>query len=347
MVKTAWENMIDPVRVFVIAEAGVNHNGDVDLAKKMVDAALDAGCDAIKFQTFSAEDMVTPKAPKAKYQKATSQAGESQFDMLKRLELSREDHEEIFAYCQKRQIMFMSTPFDTQSADFLFDLGLEIFKIPSGEITNLPLLSHIAREKKPIIMSTGMTSMDEIVTAVKTLRAAGNKDLALLHCVSDYPAKPADVNLSFMKILEEKFGVPVGFSDHTLGIEIALAAVALGASVIEKHFTLDTDLEGPDHKISLEPEELKALVKGIRKVKAAIGEGMRRPTPSEMHTAAVVRKSLVAAVDIKEGTLMSEKLIAVKRPGTGLPPVLRSSLIGKRTRVSIPKDKLLSLEMFT
>ncbi len=347
MVKPVWQKVIDPEHCFVIAEAGVNHNGELKIAKKMVDVAAEAGADAIKFQSFHAEELVTDEAPKAAYQKKNTKSGGSQLSMLKKLELSAADQFELYEYCLDKKINFLSTPFDIKSADFLNKLGLKVFKIPSGEITNIPFLIHVAKKGKPMIVSTGMALMDEIELAVKSIRATGNKDLVLLHCVSDYPTSPEDVHLSFMRTLAQKFHVPVGFSDHTLGLEVPLAAVALGACVIEKHFTLNTDEEGPDHKISLDPKQLKELVRGIRNVQVALGVGERKPTETEIHTAALVRKSLVAAVDIKAGTVVTEAMIAVKRPGTGLPPVMRSSLLGKTAKVNIGKDKLLSLEMFT
>lgn len=332
---------------FIVAEAGVNHNGSLEMARRLVDVAVRAGVNAVKFQTFKAERLVTGDAPKAKYQMETTGAVESQYEMLRRLELSSETHRNLMAYCQQQGLLFMSTPFDEESADFLAGLGMVVFKIPSGEITNLPFLAHVARKGKPMIVSTGMANLGEVEAAVKTIENAGNQDLVLLHCVSYYPADPADVNLYAMRTMATAFGVPVGYSDHTLGIEVALAAVALGACVIEKHFTLDRSLPGPDHRASLEPDELAALVQGIRTVEAALGHGRKEPAISEMDTAAVARKSLVAARDIPAGTALSEELIAVKRPGTGLPPAMRPYLVGRAVRVSIPAGALLKLEMLT
>ena len=330
---------------FVIGEAGVNHNGNLEIARQLVDVAVQANTDAIKFQTFKAERLVTPNALKADYQKQTTDAAESQYNMLRRLELSQEAHYELITYCQNRGVLFISTPFDEESADFLDELGVAAFKIASGEITNPPFLAHVARKGKPMIVSTGMACLGEVEMAVNAIWKAGNRDLILLHCVSNYPADPADVNLRAMHTLEVAFGMPVGYSDHTLGTEIALAAVALGACVIEKHFTLDRGLPGPDHRASLEPDELRALVRGIRTVEAALGHGRKEPAASEANTATVARKSLVAARDIPAGATLTGELIAIKRPGTGLPPAMRAYLIGRTVRVSIPADTVLALEM--
>jgi N,N'-diacetyllegionaminate synthase len=330
---------------FIIAEAGVNHNGDLVLARQLVDAAAEAGADAVKFQTFTAKKLVTPQAVKADYQRQTTDASESQYAMLKRLELPQAAFRELYAYCQARNILFLSTPFEEESADFLETLGVAAFKMASGEITNLPFLAHVARKGLPMIVSTGMATLGEVETAVRTIRDAGSPDLALLHCVSQYPADPADVNLRAMHTLETAFGVPVGYSDHTLGLEVPLAAVALGASIIEKHFTLDRTLPGPDHRASLEPPQLRALVQGIRKVESALGQGGKVPARAEANTAAAARKSLVAACDLPIGTVLTEAHIAIRRPGTGLPPNLRSFLIGRVTRTAIAEGALFSLEM--
>lgn len=330
---------------FIIAEAGVNHNGDLDLAKRLVDTAVAAGANAVKFQTFKAARLVTSEAPKAEYQQRATAGNESQYEMLRRLELSTEAHQELIAYCRRLGIIFMSTPFDEESADFLDELGVSIFKLPSGEITNLPFLAHVARKGKPLIISTGMSYLGEVELAVRTVEEAGNRQFVLLHCVSNYPADPADTNLRAMNTMATAFGLPVGYSDHTLGLEISLAAVALGACVIEKHITLDRSMPGPDHNASLEPDELAALVKGIRIVEAALGDGRKEPAASEANTAAVARKSLVAAKDVPAGTTLTEELIAIKRPGTGLPPAMRGQLVGRTMRVSIPAGTLLTLEM--
>jgi N-acetylneuraminate synthase len=331
---------------FVIAEAGVNHNGDIALARQLVDVAATAGADAVKFQTFKAEQLVTGDAPKADYQKQTTGAAESQFEMLKRLELTHEMHVELMACCRGRGIQFLSTPFEEDSADELIGLGLKLLKIPSGEITNLPFLAHIAGKRVPVILSTGMASLGEVEQAVEVFRAAGNAQLALLHCVSNYPADPVDANLRAMQTMTAAFGVPVGFSDHTLGIEVALAAVALGACIIEKHFTLDRSLPGPDHRASLEPEELRLMIRSIRHVEASLGDGRKRPAPSEKSTAMAARKSLVAARTIAQGENIVEESIAIKRPGTGLLPALRPHLLGRRARQMIRAGEILRLEMF-
>ena len=330
---------------FIVAEAGVNHNGNLDLARRLIDMAAEAGADAVKFQTFRAERLVTPGAPKAQYQMATTDPSESQFAMLKELELSEQAHRNLMACCAERGILFMSTPFDEGSADLLENLGVAVFKVPSGEITNLSFLDHVARKGKPMIVSTGMASLGEVEAAVAALRGAGNERFVLLHCVSSYPAAPADANLRAMKTLARAFGVPVGYSDHTPGIEVALAAVALGACVIEKHFTLDRTLPGPDHKASLEPGELMALVRGIRTVEQALGHGRKEPAPSEAGTAVVARKSLVAARDLPAGVALTDDMIAVKRPGTGLPPAMLSEVAGRTLRTSVSAGTVLTLDM--
>lgn len=331
---------------FVIAEAGVNHNGSCEMAHALVDVAAEAGADAVKFQTFKAERIVTPDAPKADYQLQTTGVSESQYEMLRRLELSRELHQELMAYCQKKGILFMSTPFDDESADFLAELGIPVFKIASGEITNLPFLDHVARKRKPMIVSTGMAGLGEVETAVNTIEKAGNRSLALLHCVSNYPTDPADANLRAMHTMATAFGVPVGYSDHTLGIEVAIAAVALGACVIEKHITLDRNLPGPDHRVSVEPDELVSLVRAVRVVEAALGHGRKEPAASETKTAAVARKSLVAARDLPAGTRLTKELVSIKRPGTGQPPSMLPHLIGRVLRVDVQAGTILRDEMF-
>lgn len=330
---------------FIIAEAGVNHNGDLDLAHHLIDIAAEAGADAVKFQTFKTERVISKGAPKARYQLETTGSNESQFDMVKRLELPAEAFGQLMAHCEERNILFLSSPFDEESADLLAELGVAAFKVPSGEITNLPFLIHLARYGKPMIMSTGMAYLGEVETAVHTIQQADNQELVLLHCVSNYPAEPADVNLRAMLTMARAFNLPVGYSDHTPGTEIALAAVALGACVIEKHFTSDNTLPGPDHRASLEPQELAELVRGIRTVESSLGHGRKEPASSEANTASVARKSLVAARDIPAGTSLTEELIAIKRPGTGLPPAMRRDLIGRLVRVDVPEDTLLTLEM--
>jgi N,N'-diacetyllegionaminate synthase len=332
---------------FIIAEAGVNHNGSLDMARQMVKVAVRAGVDAIKFQTFKAEKLTTVHAPKATYQASTTGENENQLEMLRKLELSESDFQNLFNECRKNNILFLSTPFDEDSADFLASLDMEAFKISSGEVTNLPFLAHVARKGKPVILSTGMSYLNEVDLAVRAIQTAGNLDLVLLHCTSNYPADPGDVNLKAMLTLGHAFQVPIGFSDHTMGIEIPLAAVAMGASVIEKHFTLDRSLPGPDHQASLEPLELEALVKGVRKVEASVGHGRKEPVEREANTAAVARKSIVACVDIPAGTLLSEAHVVMMRPGTGLSAVMLGFVVGRTARVFIPAGTILSFEMFS
>ncbi len=332
---------------FIIAEAGVNHNGDIELAKRLVDVAGDAGVDAIKFQTFRADQIVSRIAPKAEYQLETTDTTESQLEMLQRLELSHGAHRKLYAHCRERGVLFMSTPFDEQSANLLYELGVPVFKIGSGEITDWPLLEYIACKGRPIILSTGMSYLSEVDEAVRVIRGTGNERLALLHCVSSYPADPADANLRVMQTMAAALSLPVGYSDHTPGIEVALAAVALGACIIEKHFTLDRSLPGPDHRASLEPDELVALVKSIRTVEVALGHGRKEPSRGEANTLEAARKSLVAAKDIAVGTVLTEEMIAIKRPGTGLSPSLRSCFIGRTVRKDIKSGVLFSWEMLT
>lgn len=330
---------------FIIAEAGVNHNGNLELARQLIDVAVRAGADAVKFQTFKAERIAVPDAPKAKYQLYATDGSESQLEMLRRLELSEGAHKELSAYCQRREILFMSAPFDEESADFLAELGVLVFKIPSGELTNLPFLRHVALHSKPMIISTGMSTLDEVQEAVRTVRDVNNKSLALLHCVSSYPADPSDANLRAMLTMASAFDAPVGYSDHTQGIEVSLAAVALGACIIEKHFTLSRTLPGPDHRVSLEPDELTRLVRSIRIVESSLGDGRKRPMTSEKEIAAVARKSLVAARDIPAGSQLTQGSVAVKRPGTGLPPSMLGQVLGKIAKRNISKGTLLTLEM--
>lgn len=330
---------------FVIAEAGVNHGGQLELAHRLVDVACEAGADAVKFQTFVAERLVTRDAPKAEYQEATTGAGEPQRDMLRRLELAPDDYAGLKAHCGERGIIFLSTPFDEESADSLDAIGVPAFKVSSGDLTNMPLLERIGSKKKPVLLSTGMSTLDEIASGLSTLELAGARGVILLHCVSEYPAPASDANLRAMQMMAARFERPIGFSDHTLGIEVALAAVALGACVIEKHFTLDRSLIGPDHRASLEPDELSALVHGIRTVEQALGSGVKEPALGELGTARVARRSLVAARDIPAGTILTEDLIAVKRPGTGLPPSMRPQLVGRKVRVAVSADSLLSLDV--
>lgn len=342
-VANRWIGKGEPV--FIIAEAGVNHNGDISLAKQLVEVAAKAGADAVKFQTFKAENVVTRTASKAEYQREVTDITHSQLEMLKRLELSEQGFAELKDYCDQRDILFMSTPHDQESVDFLDQLGVSLFKIGSGDITNIPHLQHIARKGKPVILSTGVSTLGEVEEAVETILAAGNEKLILLHCVSSYPASAEDCNLRAMQTLENAFKLPVGFSDHTLGIEVSLAAVALGACVIEKHFTLDRTLPGPDHQASLEPAELNQLIQGIRTVEKALGNGLKRPSPEELRNRAVIRKSLVAACHIPAGTIIRDYMIKIKRPGTGLAPKFKVEVIGRRARVDIAEDQLIEWGM--
>jgi len=315
--------------VFIIAEAGVNHNGLVSLAKQLIDVAVEAGADAVKFQTFKAENLVSKNTEKAEYQKRTTSVSESQFDMLKKLELDMETHKELIAYCQEKDIMFLSTPFDHDSIHLLSDLGLQIFKIPSGEITNLPYLRHIGSLGKQVILSTGMSDLGEVGDALNILINAGtSKDsITVLHANTMYPTPMKDVNLNAMLTIQKEFSVSVGYSDHTLGIEVDIAAVAMGASVIEKHFTLDKSMEGPDHKASLDPQELKAMVSAIRNTEKALGSSKKKPSPSESKNIEVVRKSIVASQGIAKGEFLTENNITVKRPGNGIIPMKWDNII--------------------
>lgn len=332
---------------FIIAEAGVNHNGDMGLAKSLVEAAARAGADAVKFQTFRAEKMVSAEAPKATYQIETTDAAESQLDMLRSLELSPEMHHELKSVCQDQGVLFLSSAFDHESVDLLADLEVPALKVPSGEITNLPLLAYMAQKGKPLIVSTGMADLAEVAEAVQAIEDTGSRELTLLHCVSNYPADAADVNLNAMDTMYRAFGVPVGYSDHTQGIHIPLAAVALGACVIEKHLTLDRSLPGPDHRASLEPGEFGEMVSGIRAVESAMGSGRKQPAPSEANTADVARKSLTAAADIPAGTVLSSNLITAMRPGTGLPPAIYRHLLGRTAKVDIKNGSMLTWEMLS
>ncbi|MBR3924767.1 MAG: N-acetylneuraminate synthase [Kiritimatiellae bacterium] len=313
-------------RVFVIAEAGVNHNGSLASAIGLVDAAVEAGADAVKFQTFSADRLVLKTAQKAEYQKATTGAGETQYEMLKRLELSKDDHLALAEHCRRRGIMFLSTAFDCEGVRYLDSLGIPIFKIPSGEITNLPYLRAVAACGKPMILSTGMSTMDEVRDAVVAL--GEGRDITLLHCTTEYPCPLASVNLKAMVTMRDEFGLFVGYSDHTIGIEVPIAAVAMGVRVIEKHFTLDRNQDGPDHKASLEPDELASMIAAIRNVEAALGNGIKTPDAVEQKNIAVARKSIVARVPIRKGELFTEANLTVKRPGMGLSPMLWDKVVG-------------------
>ena len=317
-------------KTFIIAEAGVNHNGDFELAKKLIDAAVEAGVDAVKFQTWKTELLVTEDAQMAEYQVENTQREETQFEMLKRLELSYNDFSDLKAYCDSKAITFMSTPDEEQSATFLDQLQ-NVFKIGSGELTNTPFLRHIASFKKPVILSTGMGYLHEVEHAIMTLVDAGLtlSDITVLHATTDYPTAPEDVNLAAMLTIEKAFpGITVGYSDHTLGIEIPVAAVAMGAKVIEKHFTLDNTMEGPDHKASLEPQELSDMVTSIRNIEKALGSGWKVPTKTEQANRNVVRKSIVAGQEISAGQLITPDMLEIKRPGNGIPPTRWDEVIG-------------------
>ena len=317
------------MKVFIIAEAGVNHNGSIKLAKKLIDVAVESGADAVKFQTFKAENLVSKNTEKADYQKKTTDASESQFDMIKKLELDIETHKELISYCQEKGIMFLSTPFDHDSINLLSGLGLEIFKIPSGEITNLPYLRHIGSLKKQVILSTGMSTLQEVGDALDVLINTGTlkANITVLHANTMYPTPMEDVNLNAMSTIQKEFDVAIGYSDHTLGIEVDIAAVAMGATVIEKHFTLDKTMNGPDHKASLEPEELKSMVSAIRNIEKAIGSSEKIPSPSERVNIDIVRKSIVANQKISKGVILTGENIAVKRPGNGISPMQWDDII--------------------
>ncbi len=330
-------------RIFIIAEAGVNHNGDIKIAKQMIDVAAHAGADAVKFQTFKAEKLVCKTAKKAEYQLETTNKSETQYEMLKKLELSEQMHRELMEYCMKRNIMFLSTPFDLDSIKLLSGLGMQVFKIPSGEITNLPYLREIAEQKKKVILSTGMSSMEEVKAAVKALKDNGAGDITLLHCNTQYPTPVRDVNLLAMVKMREETGLPVGYSDHTQGIEIPIAAAALGAAVIEKHFTLDKNMEGPDHKASLEPLELKKMVEGIRKIELALGNGIKQASESEKPNVGIVRKSIVAASGIKKGEKYTEKNLTTKRPGSGISPMRWDEIIGMTADRDYETDEMIQV----
>ncbi len=331
---------------FIIAEAGVNHNGSFHLAKKMIEIAAEAGADAIKFQTFKAKNLVTFYAPKAEYQKTNTYTNGNQLEMIEKLELSDSEFIKLANICKSKNIKFMSSPFDLESIEFLDKIGMEIFKIPSGEITNLPYLKQIAQKNKPVILSTGMADLGEIEDAIDILLSGGleRDDITILHCNTEYPTPFEDVNLKAIQTLKSAFpGIKVGYSDHTIGIEIAIAAVAIGASVIEKHFTINKDLQGPDHKSSLDPIELTNMVQAIRNVEKAFGTGIKKPSKSEIKNIKIVRKSIVASRDIKKGEIFSEYNITTKRPGSGISPMYWNEVIGKKAPKDFKKDELIVL----
>jgi len=330
--------------VFVIAEAGVNHNGDTETARQLIAAAADAGADAVKFQTFNVDRLLTRDAPKAEYQIGQTGAGQSQYDMLAALQLDESAHRVLQTHCEARGIIFLSSPFDEQSMDFLVGLDVPALKIPSGELTNLSYLAHAAQCGLPLIVSTGMATLAEVEDAVAIIRGAGNEQFVLLHCLSDYPADPSEINLRAMATMAAAFQAPIGYSDHSLGDCVTLAAVALGACVIEKHFTLDRTMPGPDHQASLEPDQLAVMIAGIRAVELALGDGVKRPQTSELSTAAVARKSLVAACDIAAGVTLDKNMVAIMRPGTGLAPGRLADVLGRRARKPLVKGALLVLD---
>ena len=331
-------------KTIIIAEAGVNHNGSLEMALQLIDVAVAAGADAIKFQTFKAEKVIAVHAPKAGYQKETTGSDESQLEMVKKLELDEAAHIQLYQYCQIKGILFLSAPFDLESIDLLKRLGLEIFKIPSGEITNLPYLRKMGALKKRLILSTGMADLDEIKDALDVLSEAGTslESITILHCNTEYPTPFEDVNLRAMLTIQNAFpGISVGYSDHTSGIEVPIAAVAMGATVLEKHFTLDQNLPGPDHKASLEPDELKAMVQAIRNIEKALGTGIKKPSPSELKNKPVARKSIVASTTIEKGETFTEKNITVKRPGIGIVPMRWDEIIGHKATKSYQRDELI------
>ncbi len=327
---------------FIIAEAGVNHNGDVNLAKKLIHVAKEAGVDAVKFQTFKAEEVVTKSAKKAEYQNQTTSPEESQFDMIKKLELSPESFRELSGYAKEKGILFLSTPVGRESADLLDEIGVPAFKVGSGDMTNLPLLRYIGRKQKPIILSTGMSTLGEVQEALEVIRNEDIEEIILLHCVSCYPAKVEDMNLRAMETLRYAFKLPVGLSDHTLGIAIPIAAVALGACVIEKHFTLDKNLPGPDHRASLEPDELKRMIRAIRDVEKAMGSGIKIPTAEEEENKKVARRSLVARVDIPMGAIITEEMLDMKRPGLGIEARYIERVVGAMAKANFRKDAIIT-----
>ncbi len=328
---------------FIIAEAGINHNGSLDLAKKLVDAAVEAGVDAVKFQTFKSEYLVAEDVEMADYQEKNTGRKESQLEMLKRLELSKEDFKELKEYCDEKGTVFLSTPHTEDAVDFLEPL-VPAYKVGSGDLTNLSFLEKIAQKKKPIILSTGMADLKEVEQAVRTIKKAGNENVILLHCVTNYPCPIEEVNLKAILTLKNKFNLPVGYSDHTLGITVSIMAAAMGAQVLEKHFTLDNNLAGPDHKASLNPEELKAMVKAVRNVEKSFGDGVKKPTPSEEIIKKEVRKSIIANTDIPEGTEITRDMLIIKRPGTGILPKNLDKIVGKKTKKDIRKDALISFK---
>ncbi len=332
-------------KTYIIAEAGVNHNGSLETAYKLIDAAKSSGADAVKFQSFKADSLVSKKAEKAEYQKQATSSNESQYEMIKKLELSLEDHHKLIDYCLKKEIQFLSSPFDLDSIDLLNDLGMEIFKIPSGEIINLPYLKKIGKLNKNVILSTGMSDLGEIEDAIDALvdNGTNREKITVLQCNTEYPTPYEDVNLKAMLTIKNAFNVKVGYSDHTKGIEVPIAAVALGAEVIEKHFTLDRNMDGPDHKASLEPNELKQMVESIRNIEKALGNGIKKPSKSELKNKQIARKSLVAIKKIEKEELFTEDSIGIKRPGNGISPMRWDEIIGKTSNKDFEIDDLIEI----
>ena len=335
--------MFKEKKVFIIAEAGVNHNGSLELAKKLIDVAVESKVDAVKFQTFKAKNVISKNAEKANYQKESTGIQESQLEMVQKLELDKSAHYELMLYCKKNKIIFLSTPFDHDSIELLNEMGLEIFKIPSGEITNLPYLEHIGKLNKKIILSTGMADIGEIEDALDILVQAGTdkNNITILHANTMYPTPMEDVNLKAMLTIANTFGLKYGYSDHTLGIEVDIAAVALGATVIEKHFTLDKTMPGPDHQASLNPLELKEMVSGIRNIELALGNGIKKPSKSEKPNIDVARKSIVAKLNIKKGEIFTKNNLSIKRPGSGMNPMLWNEIMGTVARKDYSEDDLI------
>lgn len=333
------------MRTLIIAEAGVNHNGDIEIAKKLIVSAAEAGADVVKFQSFITGKSISITAPKAEYQKVATGTDETQFEMVKRLELSRSDHEILIEECRVNKIGFLSTAFDCESFDMLVELGLDMIKIPSGELTNLPFLRYITRLGKPVILSTGMAGLGDIENAIDVIETSGTPrgNITLLHCTTEYPTPMQDVNLKAMASMRDAFGVAVGYSDHTSGIEVPIAAVAMGAILIEKHFTLDRSMPGPDHKASIEPQELKAMVQAIRNIEIALGDGVKRPSIAEQKNKPIARKSLVASRPIRAGELLSSENVTAKRPGTGLSPMLWDQVIGRSAVRDFQTDEQIEI----
>lgn len=330
-------------KVFIIAEAGVNHNGDLQTAKKLVDAAAAAGADAVKFQTFRADRLVCRNARKAAYQMETTEKAETQYEMLRRLELTGDAHRQLIKYCGEKRIMFLTAPFDIDSVRFVIECGVDMIKVPSGEITNYPYLRAVGRSRKKVIMSSGMSTLDEVRNAIDVLKSNGSTDITILHCNTEYPTPFGDVNLRAMLTLKEELGVPVGYSDHTRGIEVPVAAVAMGAVVIEKHFTLDKNMEGPDHRASLEPHELQTMVRAIRNTELALGSGQKEPSESEKKNIDIVRKSIVAKKPIMRGEIFTEDNLTTRRPGVGISPMCWEDIIGKTAGRDFGADELIEI----